>query len=333
MIINDEAKKVVEKIDFSQLKDKSILVTGASGLVGVFLLACLKQVKNKYNISIFAWIKSEIHPKFSEIFEGCTIIKKDITNIKEFEELPEFDFIIHSAGYGQPMRFLENKIKTIEINTVSTIQLLNKLKKDGKFLFVSSSEIYSGLDSEAILETEIGNTNTNHFRSCYIEGKRCGESICYSFIESGFNVKIARLSLAYGPGTKNGDLRVMNSLIQKGLENDEIKLMDRGEAIRTYCYITDVIEMFWNILFFGKEVVYNVGGKSKISILELSKLIGEKLNKKVIIPEDSKQLDGNPKVVNISIEKYLREFNKTDFVDLKCGLEQTINWQKFLQHG
>lgn len=333
MIIIKETAKIVEKIDFSQLENKTVLVTGASGLVGIFMLSCLKQVKVKYNITIYAWVKNEIDPLFSDIVEGCNIIKEDITNINCFDLLPNFDVIIHAAGYGQPSKFLINKLKTIELNTISTIKLLDKLNSDGKFLFISSSELYSGIDSESILETEIGNTNTNHFRSCYIEGKRCGEAICYSYIERGVNVKIARLSLAYGPGTKKGDLRVMHTLIQKGLENNEIMLMDQGEAIRTYCYITDAVEMFWNILFFGKEVLYNIGGTSKTSILELATLIGEKLDKKVILPEISHELSGNPKVVNISLTKYLNEFKKTNFIPLEEGIIETINWQKILYYG
>jgi UDP-glucose 4-epimerase len=79
--------------------------------------------------------------------------------------------------------------------------------------------------------------------------------------------------LAYGPGTKKNDHRVLNSLIQKGLMGDKIELMDGGDAVRTYCYITNVIEMFWNILLFGKKTLYNVGGESKITILELAKTI------------------------------------------------------------
>jgi nucleoside-diphosphate-sugar epimerase len=306
------------------------LVTGASGLVGIYMLSCLVHIKEKYNVKIFAWVKNEIYKPFEEIFNECNIIKGDITKYDEFKDLSEFDVIIHAAGYGQPMKFTENKLITIEINTTSTIELLKKLKKGGKFLFVSSSELYNGIESTSIKETQIGTTNTDHFRACYIEGKRCGEAICYSFIEKGVDIKIVRLSLAYGPGTKKGDLRVLNSLIQKGLDFDEIKLMDNGDAIRTYCYITDVVEMFWKILLFGKEKVYNVGGESQTSILELANLVAKKLNKKVILPETSNQLVGNPKVVNISTEKYISEFGEKKYVLLENGLQKTINWQKQL---
>lgn len=329
-IIIEESKEIVKKIDFTQLRNKKILVTGASGLIGVYLVSCLKQVSKTENIEIFVWVQNDIDSIFTEIFDGCTIIKSDITDYSNFLLLPEFDCIIHAAGYGQPDKFMFDKIKTISLNTTSTIELLKKLNKNGKFLFVSTSELYSGINEENINETQIGLTNTNHPRACYIEGKRCGESICNVYKEKGYDIKIIRLSLAYGPGTKKNDKRVLNSLIQKGLNEEKIKLLDNGDAIRTYCYITDVIEMFWNIFLFGKDVIYNVGGKSVTSIYDLSILIGKKLGKYVEIPNEINGQIGNPKIVNVSIEKYINEFKKNNFIELEEGLEKTINWQKKL---
>jgi nucleoside-diphosphate-sugar epimerase len=327
-IIEKECIEVVNKIDFEELKNKKVLITGASGLIGVYLISCLKELKNSHNIEIFAWIKNNVDEEFSDIFKDCNIIKGDITEDDIFLKLPTFDYILHSSGYGQPGKFLEDKVKTILINTNATINLFNKLDKNGKFLFVSTSELYSGLDIENITEEQIGTTGTDHPRSCYIEGKRCGESICHSFIERGYNVKIVRLSLAYGPGTKRNDHRVLNSLIQKGLTQDKIRLFDRGDAVRTYCYITDVIEMFWNILFFGKQTTYNVGGKDIVTILDLANFIGKELRKEVVIPDISNELNGTPKIVNVSIKKYTQEFNKKNFTSLSDGLKNTINWQK-----
>jgi UDP-glucuronate decarboxylase len=326
--IIEETKNIISFIDFEGLKNKKILITGASGLVGLYLVSCLNHLIKTHNIKIFVWVKSDIDPNVKLIFDNCTIIQSDITNLDNFDLLPNFDYIIHSAGYGQPDRFMEDKIKTIQLNTTSTINLFNKLDKSGRFLFLSTSELYSGLDYENIKEFEIGTTTPNHPRSCYIEGKRCGESICNIYKDMGYDVKIVRLSLAYGPGTKKHDKRVINSLIEKGIKNDKITLLDSGDAIRTYCYITDVIEMIWNIFLFGKESLYNVGGNSITSIYELSLLIGDMLKKPVEIPLNLNKQIGNPKIVNVSIEKYKSEFGEKPFIDLKTGLKNTINWQK-----
>jgi nucleoside-diphosphate-sugar epimerase len=88
--------------------------------------------------------------------------------------------------------------------------------------------------------------------------------------------------------------------------------------------------MFWNIILFGKEKMYNVGGESIMSILNLSKLIGEELGKNIKVPATDNKLVGNANFVNISIKKYLNEFEKKDFVSIKEGLRNTIEWQKKL---
>jgi UDP-glucuronate decarboxylase len=327
-MIIEECKEIIDSIDFKQLENKSVLVTGASGLVGLYIIGCLKLIKDKYNISVAAFVRNDVSVEQLYILSDINIIKGDITDNKILSDLNNFDCIIHSAGYGQPGKFLEDKIRTISINTTSTINLLNKLNHNGKFLYMSTSEIYNGLDCVEISEDQIGLTNTDHPRSSYIEAKRCGEAICYSYTKNEIDVKIARLSLAYGPGTKKDDHRVINSIIQKSIQNDKINLLDNGDAIRTYCYITDVVEMLWNILLFGKEKLYNVGGDSKITILDLAKTIGVMMNKEVTTPESSNELIGNPKVVNISTKRYKDEFGENKLVNINDGLTKTINWQK-----
>ena len=326
--LKEDINRVIENIDFSPLQNKKVLITGASGLVGFYLTQCVKKLQDEFNIEIYLSYKNSIPDYLKEYYDfPYHEIKEDITSVKL--EPKFFDVIIHSSGYAQPMKFLNDSLTTIKINTHATINLLDSLKPNGKFLFVSTSELYSGNNNFSITEDQIGTTTPSHNRACYIESKRCGETICHSYIASNYDVKIARLSLAYGPFTKLGDLRVLNSIIDKGLNHDTIELMDDGSAIRTYCYITDVIEMFWNILLYGKDTTYNVSGFSNISIKELADKVGNKLDKKVIAPISLNGLEGSPKIVNISSEKYINEFQKQDFVDMEYGLENVIEWMKY----
>ncbi len=330
-IIEKEAKSIVDKLDFNKLRNSKVLITGASGLIGIYLTTTLKQVQKDLNIEITCWINNSIEPEFKEIFSDVKLIEGDILHSGHYKKDLIFDTIIHAAGYGQPNKFMTDKNKTFLLNTMSTHKLIYYfLKKNGNFLFISTSELYSGLDYNNITEEQIGTTTPSHPRASYIEGKRGGETICHSMIEKGYNIKIVRLALGYGPGTKKNDQRVLNSLIEKGLFNDKIELMDAGDAIRTYCYVTDVVEMIWNILLNGQEIVYNVGGESVTTILELAKLIGFKLGKEVITPVNNNELSGNPKVVNISLDRYINEFKKTDFISLEEGIDNTIKWQKEL---
>jgi len=332
-IITKDAQDIVKEVDLSELLGKSVLITGASGLLGVHFLACLKEITRKAQetISVTAVIYSKPLAYFNALLEGTDfqIMRGDLTDRAFCDTLPKADYILHAAGYGQPGRFLENPVKTLQINTTVTFSLFEKLNPQGNFLFSSSSEVYSGLTNPPHKESEIGSTNTTHPRSCYIEGKRCGEAICNAYRARGVNAKSARLALAYGPGTRKGDKRVLNAFIEKGL-NGKIELMDQGRAKRTYCYVVDAVEIMWHILLYGKEPVYNVGGKSRTTIADLARQIGEILKVPVIFPSESDDIKGAPGDVFLDMSLVERDFKKTDYVPFDIGLARTIEWQKAL---
>lgn len=329
-LIYDDTENIVKKIDFSELNKKTILITGATGLIGASLVASLKRAVDisNINVEVIAIVHNKPSFYYKDLLPKNTkIIAGDLTNTDFLKSLPKADYIIHAAGYGQPGKFLADPVKTLKLNTLASFFLLEKLKPAGKFLFISSSEVYSGLDKIPYKENDIGNTNTTHQRSCYIEGKRAGEAICNAYRDLGVEAKSARLSLAYGPGTKENDSRVINSFIKKAIDG-KINLLDEGKAKRTYCYVTDAIEIMWKILFLGKDSIYNVGGKSKITIGELAKKIGNVLNTPVIFPKNTKNsLQGAPDDVYLDMSKTEKEFRKTDYIPLDEGLKKTINWQ------
>lgn len=330
LIYNDIAR--ISEVDFSELHRKTILITGATGLIGTYLIASLKYFSDigKVKPLIIAVAHNEPAPYFKELLpKGSKIIKGDLSDVKFLEKLPKADYIIHSAGYGQPGRFLIDPIKTLRLNTVATYSLLDKLRPRGKFLFISTSEVYSGSNKIPYTEDDIGTTTTTHKRACYIEGKRCGEAITISYRVKGIDAKIARTSLVYGPGTKKGDQRALNSFIAKALDG-RIEMLDSGSAKRTYCYVTDAIEMFWNILLFGVDPIYNVGGESKITIADLANNIGSYLNVPVIIPKIEHTLSDAPEDVWLDLSKVKNEFKKNKFIGLEEGLAKTIEWQKIL---
>jgi len=330
--LDSDAAKIHKHINFKEMKNKSILITGATGLVGLYFLLSLKKVYVKYNISITIIHNSKIDSILNNFFDFSKIkcIQADITDIDFLnDELSFYDYIIHSAGYGQPGKFLENKIKTIELNTTTTNFLIKCLTTNGKFLFISSSEVYSGLSSNQV-ETNVGTTNPSHNRACYIEGKICGETICNIHRESGRNIKVARLSLTYGPGTRSGDKRMLSNFIEKALVEKKIELIDSGDSTRTLLYVADSIIMMWNILFNSTDILYNVGGESTTKIYGLAKKVGANLDVKVIRPASDKKLKGSPEFVKINNSKYYKEFGKFQLESLESGIDKTIKWQKLL---
>ncbi len=332
-IIIKDAEKILKKVDLSELEGKSILITGASGLVGTYFLACLKVFFENNKVGKITAICGNKYPFYLNNlinYPEIEVIVGDLTDYEFRQKLPMADYIVHAAGYGQPGRFMGNPIKTLKLNTETTFCLFDKLKNNGKFLFLSTSEVYSGLTNPPHKESEIGSTNTTHPRSCYIEAKRCGEAICNAYRTKGVRAKSARLSLAYGPGTKPSDLRAINSFIQKAIQG-KIELLDHGEAKRTYCYISDAIEIMWKILLFGKEPIYNVGGLSSITIGDLARKIGKHMDVPVVFTKTlSDKISGAPVDVSLDMEKVKNEFGKIEYVSFDEGLSRTIEWQKEL---
>ena len=268
-IIYSDAREVCQKVDLSPLGSKTVLITGASGLIGVNILACLKYFSSvcRKKFKVTAVVQSRPMPYLEKLldFPGATVLQGDLTDYDFCRGLPPADFIIHAAGYGQPRRFLADPVKTLQLNTSTLFLVLEKLFPDGKFLYLSTSEVYSGLVKPPHREDEIGTTNTTHPRAAYIEAKRCGEAIGHAYRLNGVDIKAARCCLAYGPGTKPADARVLNNFIYKGL-NGKIDLLDQGTAVRSYCYIADTVEILLHILLYGKDFIYNVGGVSRMYV-------------------------------------------------------------------
>ena len=331
------AQRICNKVDCTPLDGADVFITGASGLIGTSLLACLCFLRQQgMKIKITAQYLSKIPFHIKDIISENEIQMLNL-NLGNFDvhktPLPYSDVIIHSAGYAQPAVFILNQLATIQVNTAATSALLSSLSPNGKFLFISSSEVYSGLKKDRFNEADIGTTNPLHPRACYIEGKRCGEAISNAYRQQGVHSCSARVSMAYGPGTKKNDKRALNMFIQKALCNGKIEMMDTGASVRTYCYISDIVEMLWHILLYGKEPVYNIGGNSTATFAELANYIGRILHVPVVFPDIEHQVSGAPAEVHLDISKYENEFKKKDFIDFQDGLKETIEWQKELYRG
>ncbi len=330
-VIFEDARRVVSHADLTPITGKKALITGATGLIGTYILYSIGEFVKRGNAvdKVYAVTMNGL-PEHLKDLEGETwleVLKGDLSDDAFLDSLPCADVIIHAAGYGQPAKFVVDESKTIKLNTYVTFKLLDLLNDGGKFLFVSSSGIYNGLDKPVFSEEDVGTTNTLHPRACYIEGKRCGEAICNSYRKKGVDAKSARVSYSYGPGIRKTDERALYSFIKKGFSGN-IALLDDGSAQRIYCYITDVVEMLFDILLYGKEPLYNVGGKDIITIYELASLIAGELGASVTLPEVSAAVPGNAKVERLSIEKVQKEFGRDKFIDIHEGVRRTIKWME-----
>jgi nucleoside-diphosphate-sugar epimerase len=332
-IILDDLKKIFKNEKFYFFKKKDILILGGTGIVGqyfigfFFLLSKTKWAPKTITVSH----KNKL-PHYLNLLTKNTkfkFIKNDISKEKK-NEYKKYDCIIFAAGYAQPSKFIENSIETIEINTFSLKKFILHLRKKGKFLYLSSSEVYNKNKKNILTEDDIGNTNTNDPRACYIEAKRCGEAIANIYKKKyNLDIKIIRLCLTYGPGAKKNDGRALYEFIQRCIEEKKLLINDSGTAIRKYIYILDAIKMMLKILLYGKSLTYNVAGKEKITIGELAKKIG-KITKKPVYFNKKLSLAGSPKNISLSIKKYENEFGKLKLIKINEGLTKTVSWCKKL---
>jgi UDP-glucuronate decarboxylase len=328
-----DAAQIRQRVNLDKLEGKTILITGASGLLGTYFLATLAHLKEGgVPVKVVAQVRSKPAPHTEEIIQRCgfQLAQVDVSSHAECSSLPQADVIIHSAGYAQPLVFMANPVDTYEINTTATITLLRKLKPGGSFLFISSTEVYNGITNKLATEADIGTTDPSHPRACYIEGKRGGETICRAFRNQGVHATSARLAMTYGPGIRKGDKRAMNSFIEKALCQKRIELMDAGKAIRTYGYVSDAIELMWQAALHGTQPVYNIGGHSTVTIAELAELIGKIIGVPVSFPAQSGEVAGAPEEVRLDLTRAESEFHKQDYVSLEDGVRATIDWQRGL---
>jgi len=254
---------------------------------------------------------------------------KKIKIINSFKLQNKFDLIFFAAGYASPMKFTQESEETILTHSIGLVNSSKQLKKNGTLIYLSSSEIYNG-EKNHFSEHYSGNINYDNARAPYINGKKFGETYCKILNGKGFNVKILRISLTYGPGAKTQDTRVINELIMKAIKYKKINLIDNGSDKRKYLYINDCMEIMLKITKKSKFTTYNITGNSKTSILNLAQKISKKMKVKYTIPKEEKRLKDAPKIVNIDNSRVKNEFKKNKYYSMSYGLNTTISWYKTL---
>lgn len=307
---------------------ETILLTGATGVVGTHFLYKLRE--RKYKPLVTAVYQRSVPKHLKGISEEGWVefVRADLTT-EDIHIFIRYDTIIHAATYAQPGKFMNNQSGTLKLNTAVTQYLIDKcLNHNGRFLFISSSEVYRGSLDAPFKEEHIGTTNPFHKRACYIEGKRCGESIVQAYRNVGVDAKSVRLSLAYGEGTRVGDERVMSQFIETGIKEGVVRTSGNGSAMRTYCYISDAVDMMTNVLYKGESGIYNIGGVSAITISDLAWAIAYELGVNAELGGDNDKTASQD--TRMSIDRYVCEFGDVNFTPLSEGIERTVKYQKQL---
>ena len=338
-IIEQDCREYMDRIDFSPLRGKTVLITGANGLIGTYLIYMLHMANEirSMDINIEAVSRSSPNEALSEIFENNYRFHSIDLNKADCAELTgKSDYIVHGATYAQPGKFLRNYAETIHLNTAVTERLLQKAAADGAgFLFLSSSEVYGEPDEGNIPTPEeySGNCSPVSIRSIYSEAKRMGETLCFAYRHfENVDAKIARIAMTYGPGVRMEDERVMAQFIKQALTLKKISMLDDGRKRRTFCYVSDCVLMLLDILLHGTGFVYNVGGRDSITIKELAEEIcsqtGSVLSIEPVQRPDAQSIKVSPERVELDIKKVCSEFGLKEFKSISVGLQRTIEWSR-----
>lgn len=337
ILIEDLDKIISDKISWEKLKDKTVLITGASGMVGSYMLYVLTRLNDlySYNIKAIAMVRN---PKklLKEITDrdDVEVVVHDVTEKYETEE--KIDYIVHAASPASPLIMQNYPVETIAANTIgtfNTLLLANEKKADG-YLFISSREIYGQPydGQEFFYEDTYGFVDQLNPRSCYSEGKKAAETMCVSFAaQYGLNVKIARLAHTYGPGMSIYDGRVQADFLKNIVHNEDIVLKSMGTAVRTYTYIGDAISGMFRILLDSDEIAYNIGNENcKVSIRELAEIMVDiypERNLKLVfdIPEGGTKGTA-PYTLGILSSKKLRALGWEPEYSVKDGFRRTLEF-------
>ncbi len=341
VVQKDLQELVSEPIQWDKLRNKSVLITGATGMLAtyvVYTLAYLNEV-NSYNIKILALARSpkKVMDRFEHLLDGqkIKVIYQDVCSALEVED--SVDYVFHLAGGASPSAILTDPVGIIQANTVGLINILELAnRKRAKVLFASTREVYGAMPSDITLikEDSAGVLDTQDQRSCYPGSKRMAETLCKSYsVQYGVPFVIMRIAHTYGPGMNIiNDGRVMSDLIADIVNDRDIALNSAGDAIRAFCYITDAVKGCFIAILSNKEnEVYNLANETEpVSILALANLLvtikPEKQLKVTYRESTEKERAGYTKFARVALDtSKLEGLGWNPSISLRDGVTRTIN--------
>jgi len=301
-----------------------ILVTGGAGFLGSHLSERLLELGHEVVVAdnFYTGSKENIaHLLDNKSFE---LLRHDVT----FPLYIEVDGIFNLACPASPIQYQKNPVQTFKTSVHGAINMLGLAKRTGaRFLQASTSEIYGDPHVSPQEESYWGNVNPIGIRSCYDEGKRAAETLTFDYHRQfGLDIRVARIFNTYGPRMDANDGRVVSNFIVQALKGEPITIYGDGSQIRSFCYVSDLIEGLVKLFF--TEKVYepiNLGNPSPINMKQLAEevltLTGSKskLTFKELPGDDPKQREPD-----ITKAKNLIAWQPK--IERVLGLEQTVDY-------
>jgi UDP-glucuronate decarboxylase len=204
-----------------------------------------------------------------------TFIKHDVRRPYEFKDT--FDAILNFACPASPRHYQLDPVRTIETNFLGIINLLHlALESNAILLQASTSEVYGDPDISPQPEEYWGNVNPIGVRSCYDEGKRAAETLCFDYKRQyGLDTRVIRIFNTYGPNMAHDDGRVVSNFIYQSLTNKNLTIFGDGSQSRSFCFVDDLVEGIYRVLMAPSsfETPINLGNPQELSMLEVANLV------------------------------------------------------------
>lgn len=304
-----------------------ILLTGAAGFLGSHISK--KLIDNNHEViglddlstgSIKNIEQLVNHPKFSFIEHDVRIPYQ-----------AKVDAILNFACPASPVNYQKDPVRTIETNFLGMINLLHLANETGaRIIQASTSEIYGDPTQSPQKESYWGNVNPIGIRSCYDEGKRAAETLCFDYRRQyNLDTRVIRIFNTYGPNMAIGDGRVVSNFIVQALRNEPIKIYGDGKQTRSFCYVSDLVEGIYKLLQLNEnpDTPINLGNPNEFTILELAKVVIEITNSNSeIVNNPLPQDDPKQRCPDISLAKSNLNWKPT--IELREGIEKTASYFK-----
>ena len=257
----DDINYVLSTKGIEALRGKRVLITGATGLIGVHLIDVLMRLGDVKVIAI-GRNKEKARERLGEYFEHPDFSFREQDVLNPFPEGLKADIIVPLASNTHPLAYSRYPVETVLINVKGAEHALSLARRSGAVvLYPSTVEVYGGSDGkESFSETDTGKLTLATSRACYTESKRVSEALCQSYLaEYGVESKIVRLPRVFGPTMLGSDTKASSQFIIKSLLREDVVLKSKGDQFFSFCYVSDAVAAMLYILLHGKAgESYNV---------------------------------------------------------------------------
>lgn len=304
-----------------------ILLTGAAGFLGSHISK--KLIDNNHEVIGLDDLSTGSIKNIEQLINHAkySFIEHDV----RIPYQAKVDAILNFACPASPVNYQKDPVRTIETNFLGMINMLHLAKETGaRIIQASTSEIYGDPTQSPQKESYWGNVNPIGIRSCYDEGKRAAETLCFDYRrQHDLDTRVIRIFNTYGPNMAIGDGRVVSNFIVQALRNEPIYIYGDGKQSRSFCYISDLVGGIYKLVQLNKnpDTPINLGNPNEFTILELAKVVIEITNSKSeIVNNPLPQDDPKQRCPDISLAKSILNWKPT--IELREGIEKTAAYFK-----